>query len=249
MQAMFDFEPSPILPRLRDQLLSTFGPQAAERRLDPASQLVKALISTRTYDAVSWAAFGRLKAAFPDWRALADAEPKAVEAIIADTTFADQKARQLPILFRLIEHRTGDISLDFLADLPVDQAMAWLEELPGVGRQIAAAVLNFSTLNKRAMVVDTHVHRVARRLGLVGRSAEPAQSHEALMVMAPAAWGAEAFYELHWLIKGLGQSICTDSPPACGRCPLNAMCPRVDVGVGRKVVAFSPATGAGRRRR
>jgi len=240
MQALFDFEPSPILLQLRDKLLSTFGRQVAERRLDPASQLVKALISTRTYDAVSWAAFGRLRAAYPDWRALAAAEPKAVEAIIAAVTFADQKARQLPILFRLIEHRTGGVSLDFLADLPVDQAMAWLEDLPGVGRQIAAAVLNFSTLNKRAMVVDTHVHRVTRRLGLVGRTAEPAQSYDALMVLAPAGATAADFYELHWLIKGLAQSICTDSPPACGRCPLNSLCPRVDVGVGRKVVAFSP---------
>ena len=243
MQALFDFEPSPILPQIRERLLSTFGPQVAERRLDPASQLVKAVISTRTYDAVSWAAFKRLKAAFSDWRDLAAAAPQEVEAIISDTTFPDQKARQLPILFRLIEARSGGVDLDFLADLPVDQAMAWLEDLPGVGRQIAAAVLNFSTLNKPVMVVDTHVHRVTRRLGLVGRSAEPAHSHEALMVLAPAATTPEDFYELHWLIKGLGQSVCTDSPPACGRCPLNALCPRVDVGVGRKVVAFS-----GRRR-
>jgi len=239
MQALFDFEPSPILPQIRERLLSTFGPQTAERRLDSASQLVKALLSTRTFDAVSWAAFCRLKAAFGTWSGLAAAEPKAIEAILGDVTFADQKARQLPILFRLIEHRTGGFSLDFLADLPVDQAMAWLEDLPGVGRHIAAAVLNFSTLNKPVMVVDTHVHRVARRLGLVGRSAEPSQSHEALMALAPAATTAEDFYELHWLIKGLGQSLCTDSPPACGRCPLKALCPRVDVGVGRKVVAFS----------
>ena len=109
-------------------------------------------------------------------------------------------------------------------------------------------MLNFSTLNKRAMVVDTQVHRVARRLGLVSRSAEPAQSHEALMAMAPNGWAAEDFYELHWLMKGLAQSLCTDSPPACGRCPLNALCPRVDVGVGRKVVPFSPAPRGGRRR-
>ena len=135
MQALFDFEPSPILADLRGRLLATFGRQAAERRLDPASQLAKAMLSTRTYDAVSWAAFGRLRAEFPDWRQLAAAEPKAVEPIISDTTFADQKARQLPILFRLIEHRTGGVSLDFLAGLPVDQAMAWLEDLPGVGRR------------------------------------------------------------------------------------------------------------------
>jgi endonuclease-3 len=248
MQPLLDFEPSPVLDQLRDQLLRTFGPQPAERRLDPASQLVKTLISSRTFDAVTWAAFGRLRAAFGDWRDLGAAEPRAVEAILGDVTFADQKARQLPILFRLIEHRAGGISLDFLADLPVDQAMAWLEDLPGVGRHIAAAVLNFSTLNKRAMVVDGHVHRVTRRLGLVGRAAEPAQAQEALMALAPGTWTADSFHELHWLMKGLGQAICTDRPPACGRCPLNAMCPRVDVGVGRKVVAFAGAGRPGRRR-
>ncbi len=248
MQALFDFEPSPILPRLHERLKQAFGPQVPASRLDPASQLVKAMLSTRTYDAVSWAAYLRLRGAFMSWGDLAEAEPKAIEALIADTTFADQKARQLPLLFRLIGQRTGGFSLDFLADRPVEQAMAWLEDLPGVGRQIAAAVLNFSTLNKRVMVVDTHVHRVTRRLGLSGRAAEPAQSFDALMAMAPAAWPPEAFYEFHWLIKGLGQSICTDSPPACGRCPLNSLCPRVDVGVGRKVVAFTPAKSGGRRR-
>jgi len=97
-------------------------------------------------------------------------------------------------------------------------------------------------------VVDTHVHRVTRRLGLVGRSAEPAQSFDGLMAMAPSVWSSEDFYELHWLMKGLGQSICTDSPPTCGRCPLNSLCPRVDVGVGRKVVAFTPAKTGVRRR-
>ena len=248
MQALFDFEPSPILPRLRERLKQTFGPQAAASRLDPASQLVKAMLSTRTYDAISWAAFERLKRQFPSWGELAEADPKAIEALIAETTFADQKARQLPLLFRLIGQRTGGFSLDFLADRPVDQALAWLEDLPGVGRQIAAAVLNFSTLKKRVLVVDTHVHRVARRLGLSGRTAEPAQSFEALMAMTPATWTSAELYELHWLIKGLGQSICTDSPPACGRCPLNSLCPRVDVGVGRKVVAFTPAKTSGRRR-
>ena len=53
------------------------------------------------------------------------------------------------------------------------------------------------------------------------------------MALAPTDWDAEAFFELHWLIKGLGQAICTDASPQCGRCPLKASCPRIDVGVGR----------------
>jgi len=248
MQTLFDFEPSPILPRLRDALKAAFGPQVPQTRLDPVSQLIKSLISARTYDSVSAAAFANLRRAFPTWDALKTAEPARVEAAIAAVTFADQKGRQLPILMQVIDHRAGGLDLGFLADWPVDQAMAWLEALPGVGRHTAAATLNFSSLNKRAMVVDANVHRVARRLGLSGRASEPAQSYDALMDLAPSNWSAETVFELHWLLKGLGQSICTDTPPACGRCPLKAECPRVDVGVGRKVVPFSAARRAGYRR-
>ena len=243
MQALLDFEPSPLLPRLRGALKATFGPQVPQGRLDPLSQLIRSMIGVRTYDAVTAAAFANLRRAYPTWAGLQAAESAQVERALGEVTFADQKGRQLPILLRTIESRAGSLDLDFLSDWPLEQAMAWLEALPGVGRHAAAATLNFSSLNKRAMVVDTHVHRVARRLGLSGRAGEPAQSYEALMSLVPNPWTAEALYELHWLLKGLGQSICTDSPPACGRCPLKAMCPRVDVGVGRKVVAFSGAKG------
>jgi endonuclease-3 len=248
MQALFDFEPSPLLPRLREALLATFGPQRPRVRHDPISQLIKSLISARTYDAVSAAAFSRLQAAYKTWDALAEAAPAEIENVVAAVTYADQKARQLPLLLKVIQHRAGGLSLEVLRDLPVDQAMAWLLALPGVGPQTAAAVLNFSTLAKRTLVVDTHVHRVVRRLGVAGRSADPAQSYETLMALTPATWDAEALFELHWLLKGLGQSICTDSPPACGRCPLKSMCPRVDVGVGRKVLAFSGARAGPKRR-
>jgi endonuclease-3 len=248
MQTLFDFEPSPLLPRLRDALRATFGPQVAKARLDPVSQLIKSLVSARTYDQVSAAAFANLRRAFPDWDDLKTAAPARIETALGDVTFADQKARQLPILLQVIDHRAGGLDLGFLADWPMEQAMAWLEALPGVGSHTAAAVLNFSTLNKRAMVVDTHVNRVARRLGLAGRTSEAAQTHKTLMALAPNNWSAETVFELHWLLKGLGQSICTDTPPACGRCPLKADCPRVDVGVGRKVIPFSAAKRGGHRR-
>jgi endonuclease-3 len=238
MQLSLDFAASPVLPRIRDELRVAFGPQCPEVRLDPLSQLIKSLISARTYDAVSWAVFARLRKAFPAWEALAEAAPARIEALIAPVTFADQKARQLPILLRVITAQIGDLDLGFLEREPLDQAMDWLRGLPGVGVMTAAATLCFSTLRRPALVVDGHVQRVAQRLGLVARSSPPEQTWTSLMALAPADWDAEAFFELHWLIKGLGQSICTDAGPQCGRCPLKASCPRRDVGVGRKVVDF-----------
>ncbi|HEX4181026.1 MAG TPA: endonuclease III [Caulobacteraceae bacterium] len=243
MQLMFELETSPLLPRLRKQLLDVFGPQKRTARPEPLSQLIHSLLSARTLDAVSGEAFVRLREAFKDWSELIEAAPKKIEAAIAETTFADRKARQLPILARVIQVRTGGLDLDFLGDRPVEEAMAWLQSLPGVGIKSAAATLNFSRLNGRALVVDTHVHRGAKRLGMVGRASEPAQAYETLMTLVPQAWNAADLYELHWLLKGLGQSICGESAPRCGMCPLKAICPRVGVGVGRKVVELAAARG------
>jgi len=245
MQLTFELETSPPLPRLRADLLAVFGPQPHQGRADPLSQLISSVISARTLDRVSWNAFARLREAFEDWAAIGEASPKRIEAAIAAVTFAEQKARQLPTLIRVIQIRAGGLDLGFLAGLPVEDAMEWLQSLPGVGVKSAAVALNFSGLRARALVVDTHVHRVAKRMGLVGRSSEPAQAYKTLMAMVPAAWTAEDLFELHWLIKGFGQKICTDAAPRCGMCPLKAMCPRIGVGVGRKVVEFSTPRPAG----
>jgi endonuclease-3 len=243
MQLMFELETSPVLPRLRTALLAMFGPQRREIRPDPLSKLIHSLISARTLDEVGWNAFTHLRAAFDDWAELANASPKKIEAAISQVTFAERKARQLPILIRVLQIRAGGLDLDFLGERSVEEAMEWLQSLPGVGVKTAAVTLNFSTLNARALVVDTHVHRVTKRLGLTGRTSEPVQAYQTLMSLAPQDWGAEDLFELHWLIKGLGQKICTDAAPRCGMCPLKATCPRIGVGVGRKVVELTPARG------
>jgi endonuclease-3 len=135
----------------------------------------------------------------------------------------------------------GGLDLGFLGDAPVEEAMEWLQSLPGVGAHCAAATLNFSSLNRRVLVVDAHVHRVARRLGLAGRASEPGQACDALMGLVPQDWTAEDLFELHWLIRGLSQSLCAEAAPRCGMCPLKATCPRVGVGVGRKVIELADA--------
>lgn len=241
MQLTFELENDPVLPRLRAGLLGVFGPQRPRAGGDPLSQLVLSLIGARTTDEVSWNALTRLHDVFPDWSALTTASPKRIETAIAAVTFADTKARQLPTLIRVIQIRAGGLDLGFLAERPVEEAMEWLQSLPGVGCRTAAATLNFSGLNGRALVVDSHVHRVTKRLGLVGRAGEPAQAYATLMDLVPRGWSAEDLFELHWLLRGLSQTICADAAPRCGMCPLKAMCPRVGVGVGRKVIDIRSA--------
>src|SRR3990167_8408546 len=111
------------LPAVRDRLRAVFGPQRAEHRMDPVSQLIKAVISSRTYDEVAWAAFIRLRAAYPDWAVLTLAAPLDIEPLIDPVTFAEDKARRLPVLIRVIILKRGALDLDFLGDEPLDEAM------------------------------------------------------------------------------------------------------------------------------
>jgi endonuclease-3 len=242
MQMRLDFESSPILSRVRDRLIAALGPRRPDLRLAPVAQLIKAMLSARTRDETSWAAFVRLKRAYPDWAYLAEASSGEVERVIDDVTHAEKKAVYIPATLRLIEARIGRIDLGLLANQTAEQAMYWLRGLPGVGAATAAMALNFSTLNMRVMVVDTHVHRVCKRLGLVGRSSDVDQAYDSLMSAFPENWAAEDLFEMHWLLKGLGQAVCRHEAPRCGACPLAALCPRIDAEPARpaEVTPFRP---------
>lgn len=239
MQLSLGLSRSP-LESVRDALLCEFGPQRPVARMDPISQLVKSSISGRTPDAVSWAAFLRLRAEFICWEDLARASDARVLEIIGDVTYAEDKARHLTHALRLIEQKVGWLSLNHLAGRPVDEARWELQSLPGVGVKVAASVLNFSSLAMRALVVDTHVHRVAKRIGLVGPG-DTTHAYQALMRLAPNAWTADDLFELHWLMKrGLGQMLCPHDAPRCGACPLKHDCAKLGIGHTADVLAWRP---------
>jgi endonuclease-3 len=238
MQLSLALSSSP-LAAVRDRLLAVFGPQRPTERLDPVSQLVKASISARSPDAASWAAFHRLRDRFPAWETLAETPDADLAALLHDVTFPEEKARHLAHALRLIQIRCKwSLSLDHLSDLEIDSARWWLQGLPGVGVEAAASVLNFSTLAMRALVVDTHVHRVARRLGLIPSTADAAHAYRPLMDQAPDHWSSDDLFELHCLMKGLGHLVCDQDAPQCGACPLKASCPRIGVGRSAEVLAW-----------
>jgi endonuclease III len=138
--------------------------------LDPVSELVSSLLSHRTRNADSGRAFRALRARYPTWEALRDAPTPEVQKTIAGVTWPELKAPRIQAILRAVTERRGALSLDFLGDLPVAEARAWLEGIPGVGPKTSAAVLNFSLLRKPALPVDSHHHRVAQRTGLIPAS-------------------------------------------------------------------------------
>lgn len=226
MQLSLALDDHPLLPRIRGRLLARFGPRRDGRRRDPVSQLVRSMLGSKTRDEVSRRVFKELRRHYPSWDRLREAEPRVILRIIWPVNLAEPKAEQLPQALRMIVACTGRLALDHLADLDEEAAMQWLRRLPGVGSKIAAAVLNFSTLHKRALVVDTHLLRLGKRLGLLPSDADYDAGFELFMRRLPDAWDADDLSELHRLMKRLGQTVCTAQAPACGACPLRGLCPR-----------------------
>jgi endonuclease III len=211
---------------IHQRLCADYGcPIAYFHNLDPLSELVSSLLSHRTRNADSGRAFKALRSRFADWAAVRDAPVEDVEEAIAACTWAEQKAPRIQQVLRLISDRCGNLSLDFLADLPVPEARAWLEALPGVGPKTSAAVLSFSQLRQRALPVDSHHHRVAVRLGLIPTTIAVGPSHALLEAQLPPEWTAQQVYDNHEVMMLHGQRCCYYQNPACDRCSVLDLCP------------------------
>ena len=208
------------------RLCAHFGcPVAFFHALDPLSELVSSLLSHRTKNRDSAAAYRALREAYPDWSSVIDAPTVDVERTIDAATWPEQKAPRIQAALRWVLEERGDFSLDFLEPLSTADARAWLERIPGVGPKTSAAVLVFSRLRMRALPVDSHHHRVALRLGLIPAKLDVGPSHAVLEAMLPAEWDAQAVYDHHEVMMFLGQRICTHHAPNCPGCPLLDLCP------------------------
>ncbi len=191
---------------------------------DPVSQLILGLVGGRTKSTVSLRASVALKQRYRTWERLRDASAPEIHQTIHAVTFAEVKARRLKAALQRITTARGGLTLDFLERWPVEEALAWLERLPGVGRKTSAATLNFSTLRMKALVIDTHHLRVLRRLGLVGQRATTLEAYGRIVPDLPAGWDAADFDNHHQRMKLLGQKTCRHAVRLCGFCPLAGLC-------------------------
>lgn len=218
---------------IRERLITAFGRGRSGFRASPINQFIRSFVGSRTLDWQSDRAFTRLLNRYSGPEALADAPVNEIEATLEGVQFADKKARELKGALQHIRARAGAVDLEFLAGLDVETALLWLEQIRGVGRKIAAATLNFSSLRKRAFVVDTHIIRVMRRFGFVKQNAETEDVYDAIMAAA-GHMGADDLIELHWHLKRLGQTSCKAFQAHCTDCPLSELCmKRMDVFAGR----------------
>ena len=222
------------LPHIHRLLLGHYGKPAPREPWDPLTQLIYSLLSARTKTPVSYQVMRDLERAFVasdgthagpgNWEPVRDASIADLERAIAIVTFPEQKAPQLKETLEGITARYGSLTLDFLAKYRTEKIRAWLEQFPGVGPKTSAAVVNFSTLRRRALAIDSHHLRVAQRLCIVPRT-DAATTEERLMRLVPETWDAPMLDEHHALIKLHAQTLCTFADPKCENCPLLKICP------------------------
>ena len=209
-----------ILRRLR----RAYGEPPAPRRLAPLDELILTVLSQNTNDTNRDRAYADLRARFPEWDDVADAPLPAIARAIRHGGLGPTKSVRLREILRSLRER--GIPLDARAFARMRSAALWdlLVGLKGVGPKTAACVLLFS-LGRPYFPVDTHVHRVARRLGLVPDAADAVKAQELIQAAVPAA----DVYDLHMLLIRHGREVCLARRPLCSRCPLNDICPRVGV--------------------
>lgn len=212
-----------------DRLAEAYGIQAWKPRRDAMRELISTILSHRTTSAEEWAAMDRLWQRFGSWEGIRDAEVKEIEREIQGVTFAERKAPSIKRVLQIIsERRNGDFNIDFLRDLPTEEAMKWLTSLPGVGVKTASLVLLFN-FHHPVLPVDTHVHRVSQRTGLIGEKTTPEQAHDDLPPLLPC--DPDVYWNFHLNMLRHGREICLWSHPRCQRCVLNDLC---DYYVNRK---------------
>ncbi len=202
------------------RLSALYGEPVWRPHGDAMAELVLTILSQNTSDANSGRAFMRLRSRFRTWEALMTADPGEIETEIQVGGLSRIKAPRIKAALEEVWRRCPGFDVSFLREAPLAEAKEWLRSLPGVGPKTAACVLMFA-LGRPALPVDTHVHRVAQRLGLVPAKAGAAEAHDLLeALLAP-----DEVYPFHVSLIKHGRRLCRAQRPLCGECPLRDGCP------------------------
>ena len=216
------------LPHIHRLLLGYYGQPPVHVPVDPLTQLIASVVGARSRSLAAQGAMRELGRSFNagpnNWEPLRDASVAEIERAIGIVTFPEQKAPRLKMLLEQLTARVGSLTLEFLAKYRTEKIRSWLEQFEGVGPQISAAVVNLSTLRRRALAIDANHLRVVQRLCVVPR-ADAATTEERLMRLVPETWDAAILVDHHALIHLHGHTLCTFAEPKCAPCPLLKLCP------------------------
>lgn len=203
------------------RLIEVYGERERVPRREPMHELISTMLSHRTTAADEASAYARMRERFPDWDRVRHADLDALIEAISPARFPGSKAPNIQRTLAAIHEARSAYEIDFLAGLPADEGLAWLMALPGVGIKTASLVLLFC-FGKPLLPVDTHVHRVSGRVGLIGPKTSAERAHRELLDLLPS--DDTALYTFHINVLRHGQRVCRWGEPSCHRCPLTDLC-------------------------
>jgi endonuclease-3 len=210
---------------LHRRLEKIYGPPRKER-LDPLDELMLTILSQSTSDTNRDRAYELLRQRFPTWDAVRVAPRSEIEDAIRPAGLWKQKARTLQETLESLYVQRGTLDLSHLERLSDQDVVNYLTGFRGVGVKTAACVLCFA-MRRPYMPVDTHVHRLARRLGLIPRRATADQAHA--LLNSDDSVPAELRFAFHIQLINHGRAVCRAGRPACDNCVLTDICPKVGV--------------------
>lgn len=216
----------PVPPKAREKwrrvsarLQVAYGNPAWRQWLPPVDELVSTILSQSTSDTNRDKGFDALKTRYPTWEEVRDAPVEDIIETIRPAGLANQKGPRIQQALRTVTARVGKLDLQFLNDLPIDEAKQWLTSIDGVGPKTAAIILCFA-FNRPAFPVDTHVHRVSTRLGFISEKVNADKAHPIMEAIVPP----QEYYSGHLNLIRHGREVCHARGPECERCPLNDLC-------------------------
>jgi endonuclease-3 len=211
--------PRQLARLVHQRLLKAYGEPTWRDRKPPVDELVSTILSQNTNDLNRDRAFETLRARLPTWEAVRDARPSRVIRAIRVAGIANQKGPRIQAALRAISNERGRIELDFLRDMPAEAVREWLLHINGVGPKTAAIVMQFA-LDLPAFPVDTHIHRVAGRIGLRPPKAGRERTHQILAEL----FAPETYYAAHLNLIRHGREVCKAGRPRCEQCSLTDLC-------------------------
>ena len=200
-------------------LTDLYGRKEMEGEEDPVDTLVETILSQNTTDKNSHRAFQVLKCNYPRWEDMMEESPKRIAGLIRSGGLADMKAARILNALEFINRTKGELRLDFLREMTPSQADSWLGQMKGVGPKTRGIILLFA-LRMPAFPVDTHIHRVTKRLGLIDHKVSREEAQEELAKLVPQ----EEFYNFHINLIEHGRAICQARKPRCGACKIRHLC-------------------------
>ena len=212
--------PNPPIEEIAAALIETYGsPEPEKGDKEPLDGLVLTILSQNTSDRNRDAAFGRLKAAYPSWRDVLNAGTESLEETIRVGGLANVKAKKIVKLLEQLASEGNGLTLKGLRELTNEEVERYLLSIDGVGKKTAKCVLLFD-LDRTAFPVDTHIFRIAKRLGWIPEKCSADRAHDLLGDIIPP----ELMYGLHINLIRHGRALCRPRNPGCDKCPLSDRC-------------------------